>query len=43
MTMDNLDIKISGLAPMTFLSEYQNKGVGIILVEKGLEYEVFMI
>ena len=37
MTMDNFDIKIAGLAPMAVLPEYQNKGIGSALVEKGLE------
>lgn len=38
MTGDNSDIKIAGLAPMAVLPEYQNKGIGSALVEKGLEY-----
>jgi len=37
MTSDNSDIKIAGLAPMAVLPEYQNKGIGSALVEKGLE------
>lgn len=37
MTSDNFDIKIAGLAPMAVLPEYQNKGIGLVLVEKGLE------
>ncbi|NOX67527.1 MAG: N-acetyltransferase [Chlorobi bacterium] len=38
MTMDNFDIKIAGLAPMAVLPDYQNKGIGSTLIEKGLEY-----
>ena len=38
MTSDKFDIKIAGLAPMAVLPEYQNKGIGSALVEKGLEY-----
>ena len=38
MTIDNSDIKIAGLAPMAVLPEYQNKGIGSALVEKGLKY-----
>ncbi len=38
MTMDNFDIKIAGLAPMAVLPDYQNKGIGSVLVKKGLEY-----
>ena len=38
MMSDKFDIKIAGLAPMAVLPEYQNKGIGSALVEKGLEY-----
>jgi len=38
MKSDNFDIKIAGLAPMAILPEYQSKGIGSELVEKGLEY-----
>ena len=38
MTMNNYDIKIAGLAPMAVPPDYQNKGIGSALIEKGFEY-----
>lgn len=36
-SIDEYDLKVAGLAPMAVLPEYQNRGIGTLLVEEGLD------